>query len=890
MTLATGTRVGVYEVVSLIGRGGMGEVYRARDTRLGREVALKVLPAAFAGDAERLARFQREATVLASLNHPHIASIYGLEESEGISALVMELVDGPTLAERMAAGPVSVAEALAIARQIAEAVESAHEKGIIHRDLKPANVKLTGEGAVKVLDFGLAKALSGESAGGDPVDSPTLSLAATRAGVILGTAAYMSPEQARGAPADRRADIWAFGVVLFEMLVGRQTFAGETVSDTLAAVLRAELEWSALPPDTPAAIRRLLRRCLERDRKKRLHDIADARLEIDEALAGSPEAPTASAVQSQIRGGSRWWIAATALATLAALTLAVVHLRESQPAPDTVRFNIPLPEKTSFAGHLSISPDGRRVAFAGAGADGRMLLWIRALDQLEARPLAGTENSGYYFWSPDSRYIAFWADGRLKRIDASGGPAQILSSTPLALGGTWNADGVILYGSNASGIARVPAAGGKSETVTKLNASQQETYHAWPFFLPDGKHYLYMVDNAQQGARTIYAGSLDSSIRKRLITATSGAYYVPSAGADKGHLLYLREATLMAQAFDTRRLETTGEPFPVAEQVGSFLSRGYFSSSLNGVLVHRTGSSLTGQLEWFDRQGKSLGRVGAPGVYNGLDLAPDGTRVAVTRPDVGSGRDIWLLDAIRGTTTRFTFDPAEEMTPAWAPDGGRIAFSSSRNGPFDLYRKISSGAGNDDLVLRSEFSKRVCDWSRDGRYLLYTVDNQKTKSDLWVLSDPAGGGDHKPTPYLQTEFNEGLGQFSPNGRWVTYVSDETGRMEVYVQPFPASGGKWQVSTAGGMQPRWSRDGKELFYIGTNREMISVPVKTEGQFEVGIPKPLFTTRMAFTTLWYFFRYAVAPDGKRFLIDSVEEGPASASAAPITVLVNWKPGRQ
>jgi len=352
---------------------------------------------------------------------------------------------------------------------------------------------------------------------------------------------------------------------------------------------------------------------------------------------------------------------------------------------------------------------------------------------------------------------------------------------------------------------------------------------------------------------------------------------------EKGHLVFLRENTLMAQAFDASRLDTTGDPFPIAEQVGSFLTRGFFSSSANGIVIYRSGASLSTQLEWFDRQGKSLGAVSAPAIYNGLDLAPDGMRVAVTRPDAANGRDIWLLDPSRGTSTRFTFHPAEEMTPAWSPDASRIAFASSRNGPFDLYQKISSGAGNEELLLRSEYSKRMCDWSRDGRFLLYTSDNPKTKSDLWVLPME---GDRKPHPYLETEFNEGLGQFSPDGHWVAYVSDESGRMEVYVQSFPAAKGKWQISTAGGLQPRWRRDDKELFYIASNRELMAVEVKTAGQFEAGVPKALFPTRIIFSTLWYFFRFAAAPDGKRFVIDSADEGPASGSSAPITVVLNWK----
>jgi len=878
-----------YRITAKIGEGGMGEVYRATDTKLGREVAIKVLPEVFAQDPDRMARFAREAQVLASLNHPNIAAIYGVEDR----ALVMELVEGTTLA-----GPMPVEEALPIARQIAEALEYAHEKGIIHRDLKPANIKVTPEGRVKVLDFGLAKALSSESPTGDPASSPTLTMRATQMGVIMGTAAYMSPEQARGAPADKRSDIWSFGVVLYEMLTGRQIFGGDTVSDSLAAVLKSDPDWSALPAQTPPSIRRLLRRCLERDRKRRLPDIADARLEIDEGGGGwQAEAPAPPAPSA--RRGLRWWNAALAAVALAGLVVAVIHFRETTPPPVPVRFQIPAPEKTSFGNYgMALSPDGRRLAFIASGATGQSMLWVRPLDSVAAQALPGTEGASFQpFWSPDSRYIGFLAQGKLKKIEATGGPPQTLCEVPGSLvGGSWSRGGVIIFSTPDNGLYRVPQAGGVPTPLTTLEASRGELGHLRPWFLPDGQHFLYFTRTVRAEDTAIYLATLDGSPRKRLVDAKQSAAYAPQEpGSENGHLLFLREGTLMAQVLDLRRFELVGEPFPVAEQVGSTLAMGYFSVSANGVLAYRSGASgIARQLAWFDREGKPLGTLGPSATYSGLAISPDGKRVAAEQLDSRGNWDIWVLDVARGVPTRFTFDPAQDMYPVWSPDSAHLVFSSDRGtvGVFGLYRKDVGTSANEELLYKSGagISLRPFAWSPDGNHLLYSANDPKTRNDLWVLPNPAGNsGDRKPEPYLQTPFDETQGQFSPDGRWIAYTSDASGagQYQIYVQSFPRGNGEFQISTgAGGAQPRWRRDGKELFYIGADGKLMAVEVKTAPRFEAGVPRSLFDPRLVYAGQRnvYFF-YDVAPDGKRFLINTFNAGQ-NQTAEPITVVLNWR----
>jgi predicted Ser/Thr protein kinase len=882
--------IGHYRIVCKLGEGGMGAVYRATDTRLNREVAIKVLPEAVANDSDRLARFTREAQVLASLNHPNIAAVYGVEER----AIVMELVEGQS-----PAGPLSAEAALRLMRQLIDALEYAHEKGVVHRDLKPANLKITPEGRLKVLDFGLAKALSADTAAiGDPASSPTLTMQGavqgTMAGMIMGTAAYMSPEQARGQKVDKRADIWSFGVVLYELLTGRNLFGGDTVSDTLAAVLKTDPDWSALPPDTPPAIRRLLRHCLERERKRRLADIADARLEIDEAAGESVDRALAPAVAPHARAAFLWLIAALALVALAGLAVAVVHFRETAPQPAAVRFQILAPEKASFGDTgLALSPDGRQLAFIASGADGHPMLWVRPLDSVAAHALPGTEGAGWLpFWSPDSRFIGFLVQGKLKKVEAAGGPPQTLCEVPdMLVGGSWSRDGVVIFSAPNGGLFRVPRAGGAATRLTTLDEAHGEIGHVKPWFLPDGRHFLYFSRTANPEAAGIYLATLDGPERKRLVASNQGgAYAPPAAGSQNGHLLFLREGTLMALPLDARRFETAGEPFPLAEQVGSRLSTGFFSVSANGVLAYRNGpaGASGSQLVWFDRQGKSLGAFGPPGSYfSGPTLSPDGNRVAVDQMNPAGSRNIWVLDVERGVPTRFTFDPVQDFSPAWSLNGTRLVFGSLRGTGFGIYQKDSSGPGKEELLLQSGTPKVPNSWSPDGRYLLYSAIGQKTESDLWVLSAAAGTPPgSKPVPYLEGPYNERQGQFSPDGRWIAYSSDESGSYQVYVQSFPAGAGKFRVSTAVGAQPRWRRDGKEIFYIGADGRLTAVDVKTAPRFETGAPQALFDAQIrAFNLADAFFHYDVAADGKRFLVNSVAAGSAGPAPTPITVIVNW-----
>jgi Tol biopolymer transport system component len=891
MTLASGTRLGSYEVVAPIGAGGMGEVYRAHDTKLARDVAIKVLPANFVDDPERLSRFQREARMLAALNHPNIATIYGLEQSGGVTCLVMELVPGETLADRVKSGPLGVEEALKIAVQIAEALEAAHEKNIIHRDLKPANVKVTPEGKVKVLDFGLAKAFAGDAPNEDIGNSPTLSRAATMQGVILGTAAYMSPEQARGKSVDKRTDIWAFGCVLYELIAGTQAFDGEDITEILAAVVKSEPDWNRLPESTPHSIRMLLRRCLRKDKSLRLRDAGDARIEIHEALA-TPAAGEAAAAQpksplSNIRAA--WSVAAVAIVAAALGWGTLAYLKHAPEGAQPVRFFVSPPGTGRLAmtaptasgavvSPLAVSPDGRSIAIVAMGADGKSQLWVRSLDTLVAQSLAGTEGAFQPFWSPDSRFIGFFADGKLKKIEVSGGPPITLCDAPDPRGGTWNRDGVIVFGPTpSSALQRVSAAGGLPAGATTL--AQGETVHMRPFFLPDGQHFIYRPSTGPGGGPT-YVGSLNSAERKLLFNSDSS-----NVVYSQGHLLFLRETTLMAQPFDARRLVPIGDAFPIAENIrdtGTTNPSGIFSVSENGVLVYQTGTASAGDhLIWLDRTGKQTGLLGDPALYTDLELSPDGKRASLSILDqAGKGRDIWFYDVARGLRSRFTFGPGAAATSIWSPDGSRIVFNVNRNGHFDLYQKSSSGAGAEEVLLEDNLDKFPSSWSPDGRFILYRASVGQTGRGLFLL--PLSG-DHKPVRFLSTKFEEGFGQFSPDGRWVAYRSDESGRNEVYVVPFPGPGGKWQISTAGGSLPRWRHDGTEIFYLAPDNKLMAATVNGKGtNFEVGAIKPLFETRIA---MGGRYRYAVSADGQQFLITTVQE---QAASAPITVVLNWTAG--
>ncbi len=899
-TLTPGTRLGAFEILSSLGEGGMGAVYRAHDAKLHRDVAIKVLLPAVANDPDRLARFRREAQLLASLNHPNIAAIYGLEESEGTLALVMELVEGPTLADRIAQGPLPLDAVLPIAQQMAEALEAAHEQGIIHRDLKPANIKVRPDGVVKVLDFGLAKAMDPAGASSDhAMNSPTISLHATQAGMILGTAAYMSPEQASGKPVDKRSDLWAFGVVLLEMLSGRRVFDGETVSHVLAAVLTKEPDWTTLPATTPAPVRKLLRRCLEKDRRKRLADAADARLEIDDALtapAADPSPAGAAASTASARGTRlAWVVAAVAVLGAAALTVpAVRHLREAPPAETRVDIVTPAGgDPLAFA----LSPDGRQLVFVAAG-DGASRLWLRSLSTTTAQPLPGTDGARYPFWAPDSRAVAFFADGQLKRLDLGGGAPRALAAAPSGRGGSWNADGVLLFAPNIVGpLFRVAAAGGDAAPVTTLD---RQTSHRFPVFLPDGRHFLFY---AQGGPDTggIHLGALDAGAPTRLTAADTAATYLPSeALREGGWLLWTRAGTLVAQCLDLARRALTGDPVPLADAVasdGSF--RSAVAVSATGLVAYRGGRASRRQLTWVDRTGKVLGTLGAPDEHTLVSprVAPDGRRVAVSRIVQGN-EDLWLLDGAR--TSRLTFDAGADHVPIWSPDGRRLVFDSDRTGVHDLYGKDASGAGVEARLVASAQPKIATDWSADGRFLLYDSLDPQTGGDLWAQEmDPSTGAaraGRAPGTVLRTPFTEGWGRFSPDGRWVAYQSNASGRPEIYVRPWtlpaaagaaaPAPTAQWQVSTAGGITPVWRADGQALYYLGPDGALMAAPVTTRGTaLEPGTPVALFPTRIVGGggDGNQGRQYDVTRDG-RFLINTVLD---DAAATPITLILNWRP---
>ncbi len=874
MPLGPGARLGPYEILSAIGAGGMGEVYRATDTTLGRQVAIKVLPESVASDPERIARFEREARTLASLNHPHIAQIYGLERSSGVQALVMELVEGEDLSQRIARGPIPLDEALGIAKQIAEALEAALEQGIIHRDLKPSNIKLTPDGVVKVLDFGLAKLNDPNASNAANVPnalsvSPTITSPAmmTGAGVLLGTAAYMAPEQAKGRPADKRSDLWAFGCVIYEMLTGKRPFGGDDISETLAAVLRDPPDWSALPSNTPRQIQTLLRRCLEKDRAHRLDSAAAARLEIDDAL-NAPATETGDVSRTRAAVG---WIAA-ALFLIAAAVLALVHFREAAPAaPPEMRLEITTPS-TPAPLEFALSPDGRYIVFVASGG-GPQRLWLRALDKTDAQPMAGTEGADYPFWSPDSRSIAFTAAGKLLRIDIGGGSPQILASVASVVrSGAWNADGTILFNS-FSGLSRVAASGGNPSEVTRPAPGQTE--HRHPTFLPDGRHFLFEVTGTPEAAG-LYLGSLDGAQPKRLTAADSHGAYLSS-----GVIAFVRDTALMTQRLDLTRGELTGDPVEVADPVGTNVTLyGGFSISADGRIAYRGGGEAQGQLRWYDRTGKALGVAGAEAALFYPELSPDGRRVAIQRTTQANG-DVWLMDLVRGGMTRFTFDPALDNAPVWSPDGTRIAFYSARNGPINLYVKPANGTSAEQLLLDTPIIKVPQDWSRDGRFLVYYEVNPKTGRDLWVL--PVTGSDRKPIPIITTPFDELNGQFSPDGRWIAYETNESRRFEIVVQPFPSATAKWQVSTGGGVQPRWRADGKELYFIAPDGKMMAASVTAGASFVAGTPRSLFSVTVVPSPGTNKQQYAVARDG-RFLINEPTE---QSSTTPITLILNWKP---
>jgi Tol biopolymer transport system component/predicted Ser/Thr protein kinase len=870
MQLSAGEKLGPYEILVPIGKGGMGEVWKAHDPRLNRDVAIKVSAAQFSE------RFEREAKAIAALNHPNICTLYDV----GPNYLVMEFIEGEA-----PKGPMSLDAALRIARQIADALDAAHEKGITHRDLKPGNVKIKPDGTVKVLDFGLAKVNAGPPASGE--NSPTLTIGMTQAGMILGTAAYMAPEQARGKEnVDKRADIWSFGVVLYEMLTGKRLFQGEDVGETLASVIKEQPNLD----DVPRQVRPLLKRCLEKDPKKRLRDIGDMELLLSWDNSGAE--PIASTAPSQARLGWVAW-AVAALFLLTTLGVSFVHFREAPPQEQTQRSVIALPENSTVHS-FAISPDGRTLVIA-AVVNGKWQLWLRPMDALQAQPMAFTEDATYPFWSPDSRFIGFFAQGKLKKVAASGGPSQSLCDALEGRGGSWNREDVIVFspqpGNIAHNLQRVAAAGGVPTDITKTKAG-----YVFPVFLPDGRRFLYRLGAAIEKAG-IYLGSLDDKESRRILADNSAVVFAPSQTERRaGHLLFVRENTLMAAPFDAASAQVSGDVFPVAESASVDINTGNYvpaTAAGNGVLVYKTGRAGTNQIGWYDRSGKSLGPVGAPGEVGQPSISPDEKSVAFSRSrGAGSpGFDLWVRDLSRGTETRFTSNASFNVAPFWSPQGDRIVFAS-KGGVYNLYQKAASGSGQEELLLAEPNVNSIpTQGSRDGRFIVYVELDPKTNYDLWVLPTEGAASERKPIPFLRTEFNELFGQLSPDSHWMAFTSNRSGRREVYVRPFPPTDGEWTISIAGGEQPRWRGDGKELFFEAADGKMMAVPVKAiagvKPSFEPGAPVALFDTRMVSGGPGdVVFEYDVTADGKRFLINTA--GGAGATSPPLTVVANWNAG--
>jgi eukaryotic-like serine/threonine-protein kinase len=884
MPVIEGTRLGPYEILSPLGAGGMGEVYRARDTRLGRDVAVKVLPATFSSDRDRLRRFEQEACAAGALNHPNILSIHDIGTHDGAPYVVSELLEGETLRKRISGTTLPQRRAIDYALQLAHGLAAAHEKGIVHRDLKPENIFITKDGRVKILDFGLAK-LTQANGNESQSDIPTRRVD-TDPGVVIGTVGYMSPEQVRGQTVDHRSDIFAFGAIVYEMLSGQRAFRGDSPADTMSAILKED------PPDLSAtnhnvspALERLVDHCLEKNPEERFHSARDLAFAL-EALSGSTATFTETLTAPRRlfhRDLIPWLIAAVFV--LATIGLAVLYFRGTSPIEKRLSRFYELPPANMTFGFQAtqfISPDGQKLLFRAVTTEGKGQLWVRALDSPTAQPIVGTEDASQAFWSPDSRFIGFFAEGKLRALEVSAGTAQTLAEAPSPLGGTWNRDGIIIFrASPGGGLSRVSATGGPATPVTTLDESRNETGHSWPDFLPDGRHFLYMAGTAgAQPEGEVYVGSLDpSESRKLLLHSAAGAKYAPP-----GYLLFLSQGALMAQRFDVQKLQLSGEPSRIAEAVANnpASKQPFFSVSDNGLIVYKTELLADSRLTWCDRSGKQLGMVGTAGISTAFTLSPDEKRAALSRADrsgFGGGVDIWFIDVSGGGSSRFTFDPVNEVNAVWAPDGSRIVFSSNKLGPYDLYWKLSSGAGNEELLYKSPYVKFATDWSSDGRFIVYQEATPQNRGDLWAL--PLFG-DQKPIPLVQSESNESQGSLSPDGHWIAYTSNEKGGSQVYIQSFPQATGKWMISTNSGSLPRWRQDGKELFYLESDTKLMAVDVKTNGNnFEASSPKWLFDVHVP-ATLTGGPAYAVTQNGQRFLINEIVKG----SLPPrLMVIENW-----
>ena len=887
MSMAAGSRLGPYEISGAIGAGGMGEVFRARDTKLNRDVAIKVLPAAFAQDHERVARFKREAQVLASLNHPNIAAIYGLEESAGAVALILELVEGDDLSQRLRGGPIPMDEAVAIVRQIAEGLEAAHEKGILHRDLKPANIKVTPSGVVKILDFGLAKALDATASAnsGDAAslhNSPTASFHATEAGIILGTAAYMSPEQARGKPLDRRSDIWSFGVVLFEMLTGRRLFTGETSSDILAAVLTRDPDWTSLPAATPPRLRELLRKCLERNPKQRLHDIGDARLELDEKsgfhLRSEPKLEPA-------RARRRAWLSGVAIGAIFTTLIAGLAATMARPAADatTVRLSILAPPSTSIFPDptgVAISPDGTMVAFVvGDAQRSDSQIWVRSLDTMSSRRLEEADGGNLPFWSPDSERIGFFTAAKLKVVPAGGGRAEIICDTPNGRGGTWSPSDVIVFAPTWAGpLMRVAATGGVPAPVTKLDESRKQWGHRFPTFLPDGDHFLYAALPGRDGRFDIFVGSLAGDAPVFVGSMEGAPVY-----AAPGFLLAARQGRLAAQAFDARSFKTASEPVALADEPTSILDPAFSytagtstSVAKDGTLAYFSTPSTNTRAVWMD----AVGRIGGdlnlpPGHYDTVTISPDGSQAVFVRSTSPSESSVWLSDLGRGGASPLSSGRGRNDVPVWSPDGSRVVFVADREGAQEVYVKnVGDATPETPLFRNGKPFKNVTAWSPDGKWLALTQLDPDSQQNIWLL---AATGQGELIPVVRGQGRDNGGTFSPDGKWLSHSSDDVGRFEVYIQAVPPPGRRLQVSQGGALFHWWA----------TNRKgMLLVDDRWRGLWRVDLdlgPNPRASTARQIANLPPGITWMDAmPDRQKFIAIVPERaGPGS-----IALVQNWR----
>ena len=901
MVLTSGTRLGPYEIESPLGAGGMGEVYRARDTRLDRTVAIKVLNAQLVASAELRARFEREAKVISQLQHPHICVLHDVGNEGAIDYLVMEFLQGESLAERLRKGPLASEEVLRIAIEIADALEKAHRAGVVHRDLKPGNVMLTKSGA-KLLDFGLAKPLgatvaSGAGSGTSPsvfaaaltqtMPSPSPATPLSTAGAVIGTVQYMSPEQIQGIEADARSDIFSFGVMLFEMVTGKRTFEGKTQASIVGQILAVDPpSVSTLRPQTPPGLDRVIRLCLDKDPDERIQTAHDLKLQL-QAITEAPRTITQAPVVAPAQRSWLAWAGAGLLA-IVAIGFALAYLQTPRAPQVSVHSYILPPEKATFlltgnsAGPPVLSPDGLRIAFVAKNADGKQMLWIRPLNSAVAQPMSGTEGATYPFWSADSRYVAFFAAGKLNKLDASGGPPQALCDAPAGRGGAWGATGTIVFAPDTtSGLARVDAAGGTRVALSTLDG--RETSHRWPDFLPDGNHFLYFAHGSTSADGGIYLAALDSKERKLLLRNDSNAIY-----AAPGFLLFVRDNTLMAQRFNPRSLSLEGEAKPLADHVAVNTDtwRSVLTASENGELLYQHGAAGGGsQLFWFDPSGKQ-GELVLPETadyYNPV-LSPDASKLAFVLENNGIG-DIWVLDLARHTKTRITFGPQYSGWPVWWPDGKSIVFDYGSSGSEDsLYRQNADGTGSKEKLLETPGIIEIpFSVSPDGRYIAYMRRDPKSRTgnDIWALPMfPDNSGDQKPFPVVATNFVDVTPSFSPDGKWLAYANDETGRFEVYIQPFPSGAGRWQVSTGGGARPNWRKDGKELFFFSIDQQMMAVDVNQKGaSLQLGAPHALFK---AATVNGPSGPYAVSADGKKFIMNTIL--PQSITE-PLTLITNW-----